>query len=188
MTKLAPAIALGMLTAMLAQSTAQAEVKKFVSLCGAQKICPFYRLALNPPPGWVEEPEASKRYGLQMLVPRGRTFGNADVLLYVKVSVKLKDQDIPAFIAVSQSRWKQSVPDTKISRIDDVPRKNGMPAFISYRYENPSRPGQAFEAVSYGHDKDKDGNTFVLMVALTGGKKEAIDQAMDAYREFLRNH
>jgi len=28
----------------------------------------------------------------------------------------------------------------------------------------------------------------VLMVALTGAKKEAIDRAMDAYREFLRNH
>jgi hypothetical protein len=188
MTKLAPAIVLGLLTATLAQSTAQAEVKKFVALCGPQKLCPFYRLALTPPTNWMVEPDASKKYRMQMMVPRGRTFGNADALLYVKVSVKQKDQEIPAFIAMSQGRWKQSVPDTKMTRIEDVPRKNGMPAFVSYRYENPSRPEQAFEAVSYAHDKDKDGNTFVLMVALTGAKKEAIDQAMDAYREFLRSH
>ena len=188
MTKLYSAIVLGFLAAMLAESTAQAEVKNFLLRCGPQKLCPSHRLVLTPPANWVEEPEASKQYGMQMLVPRGSTFGNADALLYVKVSAKQKDQDLPAFIEVSQSRWKQSVRDTKISRIDDVPRKNGMPAFISYRYENPSIPQQAFEAVSFAHDKDSDGNTFVLMVALTGPKKEAIDQAMEAYREFLRNH
>jgi len=188
MTKPAPAIVLGLLTAMLAQSGVLAEVNKFISLCAGQKLCARYRLVLTPPPGWVEETEATKRHGIQMLVPRGRTFASADALLYVKVSLKQKDQDLTAFIAVSQGRWRQSVSDTKITRIDDVPRKNGMPAFISYRYENPSRPQQAFEAVSYAHDKDKDGNIFVLMVALTGAKKEAIDQAMDAYRGFLRNH
>jgi hypothetical protein len=188
MTKPATAIVLGFLAAALAQSAAQAEVKKFLSMCGPQKLCPSYRLVLTPPPDWVEEPEATKQYGMQMLVPRGSTFGDADALLYVKISTKQKDQDLAAFINTSQSRWKQSVRDTKISRIDDVPRKNGMPAFVSYRYENPSVAQQAFEAVSFAHDKDNEGNSFVLMVALTGAKKEAIDQAMDAYREFLGNH
>ena len=78
--------------------------------------------------------------------------------------------------------------DTKIEKIADVERTSGQPAFVSYRYENPSQPQQRFEAVSFALDKDKDGNTFFVMVALTGKDKKAIDQAMGAYNEFLKAH
>jgi hypothetical protein len=188
MTRLRPAIALALIAPLVTQAPATAEVKKFVEPCPGQRLCAYYRLVATPPSNWVEEPEASKEYRMQMLVPRGSTFGSADALIYVKVSLKQKDQDLAAFIAMSQGRWKEAVRDATITRIEDVPRSNGMPSFVSYRYENPSRPQQRFEAVSFAHDKDTDGNTFVLMVALTGMKKETIDRAMDAYREFLRAH
>jgi hypothetical protein len=189
MTRLRPAGAIALLfSPLLAQGLAQAEVKNFLEMCPGQRLCPYYRLVLKLPPDWVEEAEATREYRMQFLVPRGRTFGNAEALLYVKISPQRDNQELADFIRVSQSRWKESVRDSKITRIEDVTRTNGMPAFVSYRYENPSVPQQAFEAVSFAHDKDGDGNTYVLMVALTGRKKEAIDRAMDAYREFLRNH
>ena len=173
---------------LLASTSPRAEVLKLVRMCSGQQLCPYYELVLKPPEKWFMDKEASKQNGVQMMLPQGKNFGNADAVMYVKVSLREKGQDLADFIRVSQERWKQAVSDAKISKIADVERANGMPAFISYRYENPSRPQQRFEAVSFAHDKDKDGNEFVLMVALTGMQKKAIDQAMTPYNAFLKTH
>jgi len=160
---------------------------KYIQMCQGQ-LCPSFELVLIPPENWVEDKAASKEHRIQVLVPRGKTFGNADALIYVKVSVKQKEQSLAEFVQVSQQRWKESVPDTKISKLPDVAREAGRGAFLSYRYENPSRPQQRFEVVSFGADKDKDGNDFVVMVALTGAKKPAVDAALALYQAFLRAH
>jgi hypothetical protein len=80
------------------------------------------------------------------------------------------------------------VRDTKIVKQPDVERDNGQTAFQVYRYENPSRPQQRFEAVSFGVDRDKDGNNFFVMVALTGMQKKPIDRAMKPYLALLKAH
>jgi hypothetical protein len=172
----------------LLPTPAAAEVKKFMQVCDGQRLCPFYRLVLTPPKDWVVEETASKQYNMQMLVPRGRTFGNAPAVIYVKVSLRDKDQSLEEFVRVSQERWRRSVPDTKIDKQPDIERANGQPAYLSFRYENPSRSQQAFEAVSFAHDKDSDGNEFTLMVVVTGSKKDAIDKAIAPYQAFLKAH
>jgi hypothetical protein len=91
-------------------------------------------------------------------------------------------------VRVSQERWRAAVPDTRISRLADAERANGKGAFVTYRYENPSRPQQRFEAVSFAHDADAEGGEYVVMVVLTGASKRAIDSAMKAYQAFLRAH
>jgi hypothetical protein len=173
---------------VLVPTSAAAEVKKFMQICDGQRLCPFYRLALTPPKDWVVEEAASKQYNMQMLVPRGLTFGNAPAVIYVKVSLRDKDQSLDEFVRVSQERWRRSVRDTKIDKQPDIERANGQPAYLSFRYVNPSRPQQAFEAVSFAHDKDSDGNEFTLMVVVTGSKKDAIDKAMTPYQAFLKAH
>ena len=108
--------------------------------------------------------------------------------MYVKVSSRRNKQSVEEFVSNSQKRWREAVPDTKIEKIADVERANGQPAYVSYRYENPSRPQQRFEAVSFGIDSDKDGNDFFVMVAVTGKDKKAVDQAMATYNAFLKAH
>jgi hypothetical protein len=174
--------------AMVALCTgAQAEVKKFMNI-GAGQLTPFYELVATPPDGWVLEKEASKQNGMQMLVPKGKTFGNAGALIYVKVSHKQKDLELPQFIANSQDRWRKSVPDSKITKLPEVARSNGRAAFQPFQYENPSRSQQAFEYVAFGEDGDKDGNTFTLMVVITGRDRKAIEKAATSYSAFLRAH
>ena len=175
------------LIVMLTAGSAQAEVLKMMSICPGPRLCPSFELALKPPKNWVADENGSKETGVQVMVPRGKTYHSADAVMYVKVSAN-QHQDVESFVKVSQDRWRQSVSDTKIERIADVERANGRPAFVSYRYENPSRPQQAFEAVSFGMEKDKDGNDFFVMVALTGKQKRAIDRAMEPYNAFLRAH
>jgi hypothetical protein len=173
---------------MLQPETARAEVKKFMQMCDGQRLCPYYRLVLTPPENWIVEETATKQYNMQMLVPRGRNFGNAPAVIYVKISVRDKDQSLQEFVRVSQERWRRSVPDTKIDKQPEIERANGQPAYLSFRYENPSLAQQAFEAVSFAHDKDSDGNEFTLMVVVTGNKKDAIDRAMASYQAFLKAH
>jgi hypothetical protein len=176
------------LAALFATTSAQAEIRKLMGV-GDGKLTPRFELILTPPKGWVQEKEASKANGVQMLVLRGKNFHSAPALMYVKISYRRdKEQTVEQFVENSQRRWRESVPDTKIEKLADVERADGRPAYLSYRYENPSRPQQRFEAVSFGLDSDKDGNDFFVMVAVTGKDKKAIDQAMATYNAFLKAH
>ncbi len=175
------------LTFALAAASAQAEIRKLMKL-GDGSLTPHFELILTPPKDWVEDKVASRENGVQMLLPRGRNFGNAPALMYVKVSYRRDKQSLEDFVGNSQKRWREQVPDSKIEKLPDVGRASGQPAYLSYRYENPSRPQQRFEAVSFGIDSDKDGNDFFLMVAVTGKDKKAIDQAMPSYNAFLKAH
>lgn len=181
----AAALALAM---TLSAPSAHAEIRKLM-LVGGGKLTPSFELILTPPKGWVEEKDASKENRVQMLVPRGKDFHSAPALLYVKISHRRdKQQSVEEFVGNSQKRWREEVPDTKIEKLPDVARTSGQPAYLSYRYENPSRPQQRFEAVSFGIDSDKDGNDYFVMVAVTGKDKKAIDRAMTAYNTFLKAH
>ncbi len=176
------------LTLMLPALSAQAEIRKLM-LVGGGKLTPSFELVLTPPKGWIEEKEASMENRVQMLVPRGKDFHSAPALLYVKISHRQdKQQSVEEFVGNSQKRWREQVPDTKIEKLADVERASGRQAYLSYRYENPSRPQQRFEAVSFGIDSDKDGNDFFVMIAVTGKDKKAIDQAMTSYIAFLKAH
>ncbi len=178
--------------ATLAASPAHAEVKKFMSMCGGSpqglQLCPHYQVALHAPDGWQEDEAAGKKNRLQIVVPKGKTFGDAPALIYFKVSLRQKDRSIEDFIKLSHEHWMKSVPDAKIVRLGEVERTNGKPAFMSYRFDNPSKPQQAAEIVSYGFDADTDGNDFVLMVVMTGHEKKALDQADQPYKALLRAH
>jgi hypothetical protein len=168
-------------------ATARAEVKKYMNMCDG-KLCPSYELVATPPQGWELEKKATKQNKVQMFVPRGKTFGDADALIYVKVSYKEKDLELAQFIATSQERWRQAVPKTKITKMPPVERANGKAAFQPYQYENPGHPGQPFEYVAFGEDSDNDGNTFTLMITATGGDQKAIEKIDAVYQAFLRAH
>jgi hypothetical protein len=163
---------------VIATPSAQAEIRKLMTSSDG-RLTPSFELILTPPNGWIEDEEASRANGVQMLVPKGRTFHNAPAVIYVKVSHRRdKEQTVQQFVDNSQRRWREHVPDSKIAKLPDVARASGQPAYLSYRYENPSRPQQRFEAVSFGLDSDKDGNDFFVMVAVTGKDRKAIDRAM----------
>lgn len=171
----------------LVSTTVNAEVQKHLQICDG-KLCPSFTLVLTPPVEWDLDKAASEENRVQMLIPRGMTFHDARAVIYVRVAVKDKDQPLSDFIRVSQERWRQSVADTRISKLPPVERGNGKAAFEPFRYENPSRPQQPFELVAFGTDTDKDGNDFILTVVMSGKDQKAIEQAQNSYLELLRRH
>ena len=59
---------------------------------------------------------------------------------------------------------------------------------MRFAFENPGKAQQAFEVGALGVDSDKDGNSFVLDVVMTGNSKAALDHADAAYAAFLKAH
>jgi hypothetical protein len=173
--------------ALLLALPASAEVEKFMSIRSGQ-MQPYFRLKFTPPKGWVEDKEATKENGLPIYVPEGKDYGNAPALMYIQVTYNSDKRTLEKFIEVAHERWKEAVKDTKIDKLANEKRTNGMPDFQIYHFVNPSHPQQAYEMMAYGEDKDNDGNTFFLMIGLTGASQQALDAAEAAYRAGLRAH
>ncbi len=187
------ALCVAAVAALLAAAPAKADIRKIVHLCGEQgaqaRLCPSFELALTPPAGWVQDKAATRANGVQVLVPQGRTFGNAEALIYVRVSLREnREQPLAEFVRVSQQRWRNAVPDTRIAGLADAARGAGKPPFLVFAYENPSRPQQAHERVAFGLDSDGDGNSYVLTVVMTGRSQKALERADAPYKAFLRAH
>jgi hypothetical protein len=169
-------------------SPARAEVEKFMRPCGESRLCPYFRLKYTPPSGWVEDAEATKKNDLPIYVPRGRNFASADALIYIRVSFNSDKRTLDQFIEVAHERWRGAEKQSKIDEQPSEKRANGKPDFQVYHFFNPSRPQQAYEMMAYGEDADSEGNSFFLMIALTGAKQKALDDAQSAYRAGLRAH
>lgn len=172
----------------LMDAAAQAEVQKFMATCNDQ-LCPYFQIELTPPNGWVIDTQATKKNKIQVLVPTGTTFRSAPALMYVQVFYRRdKAQSLKNFAATSNARWLKAASDAKISPLPVVERGNGKEGFLRFAFDNPSKQQQRYEQGAFGVDTDKDGNTFILDVVLTGLNKAALDHAEKDYIAFLKAH
>src|SRR5262249_59905506 len=182
-------IALLAAVTIICATAARAEVQKFLNACDGQKLCASYALVLTPPDGWVVDAKASAANKVQIIVPKGQNFASAEPLIYVQVFYQPdKAQTLADFARLSNARWLAANPKAKISELPPVGRSNGKPPFLRFAFENPSKAQQAFEVGALGVDSDKDGNSFVLDVVMTGNSKAALDHADAAYAAFLKAH
>ena len=179
--------ALPILGVVIGDNLARAEVQKFLNPCGSQKMCASYRLVLTPPDGWVLDKDATASNNVQMLVPKGKTFANAEPLIYVQVFYhRDKQQTLADFARVSNEDWKQENPSARISDLPAVERANGKAGFLRFAFENPKNPQQAYEVGAFGVDSDNDGNEFMLDVVMSASSKQALDRTEKTYVAFLK--
>ncbi len=173
--------------AAIGDNLARAEVQKFLNPCGSQKMCASYRLVLTPPDGWVLDKDATASNNVQMLVPKGKTFANAEPLIYVQVLYhRDKQQPLADFARVSNESWMKDNTSAKISELPAVERANGKAGFLRFAFENPKKPQQAYEVGALGVDSDNDGNEFVLDVVMSASSKQALSRAEQTYVTFLK--
>jgi hypothetical protein len=174
---------------ILCTATARAEVQKFLNPCGGQTLCASYQLVLTPPDGWVLDKQASSENKVQIMVPKGQSFATAEPLIYVQVFYQTdKAQTLADFARASNARWLAANPKAKITELPAVERANGKPAFLRFAFDNPGKAQQAYEVGALGTDSDKDGNSSVLNVVMSGNGKAALDRADAAYTAFLKAH
>lgn len=176
-------------TALVLGNAAPAEVQKFLNPCPGQQLCPSFRLVMTPPDGWVLDPEATKENNVQIMVPKGKTFANAEPLIYVQVFYhRDKQQTLADFARISNEGWLAGNKDAKINPLPPVARLNGKEGFLRFAFENPKRPQQAYEMGALGIDDDKDGNQFVLDAVMSANSKKALEGAEKDYVAFLKAH
>jgi len=180
-------VVLAALLAVLSPVPSGAEVEKLMRPSGGG-LQPYFRMKFTPPAGWTQDDSATKENDMAIYVPEGEDYSSAPALIYIRVSYNSDQRSLAKFIEVAHERWKATVKDSKIEKRPSEKRANGLPGFQVYHFANPSHPQQAFEMMAYGEDKDKDGNTFFLMIALTGASQKAVANAEAAYRASLRIH
>ena len=166
---------------------AHAEIEKFMNPCD-NKICAFFRASITLPDGWVEDKESTEYFNSQFLLPKGVEFDAAPAKIYVAVRYNRNKQPIADFIPDAIADWKKRAKDAKITRLEDLSRGDGKPAFERRRFEAKSLKEQGYELQSVTTDGDKDGNEFVVTITLSANSRKALEAAEPAYLAILRKY
>ena len=163
---------------------ANAEIEKFMNPCD-RKICAFFRASITVPVGWVEDKEATRYFNSQFLLPSGVDFDRAQAKIYVVVRYNRTKQPIAAFVPDALADWRSRAKDAKITRLEDLPRGNGKPAFERRQFEARSLREQGYELQSVTTDGDKDGNEFIVTITLSANSRKALEAAEPSYLAIL---
>jgi len=172
---------------ILLASPAHAEIEKFMNQCD-HKICAFFRASITLPDGWVEDAEATEYFNSQFLLPKGVEFDAAPAKIYVAVRYNRNKQPISDFVPDAIADWKHRAKDAKITRLEDLSRGDGKPAFERRQFEAKSLKEQGYELQSVTSDGDKDGNEFIVTITLSANSRKALEAAEPAYLAILRKY
>ena len=183
LTRFAASFAVASLIA--AAGPAHAEIEKFMRDCDI-KLCVFYRASITVPDGWIEDAEASRELGVQMMLPKGQDFEKAPAKIYVLVRYNKDKKPVSAITQDTFHDWKNRAKNAKVSKLPEVARANGKPAFERHHFEALKLEEQGFETTSLSADTDKDGNAFVVVVCLSANTREAFKSAEAAYLSILK--
>lgn len=175
-----------------AATPAKAEIEKFMAPCGEKEkkvtLCASFRASITIPEGWVQDKEASAYFDAQMLLPKGFDFEKAPAKIYVVVRYNRDKQPISDFMPDSIKDWKSRAKNAKISKLDDLSRGGGKPAFQRHQFEAPGLDEQGYEFQSVTSDGDKDGNQFVVTITLSANTRAAFKAAEPAYLAILSKY
>ena len=180
-------LAIAFCCAPILGGTAAAGIEKIMSPCD-NKLCAFFRASITIPPGWTEDKESTRYFNSQFLLPVGVAFEKAPAKIYVVVRYNRNRQPISDFIPAGIADWKSRAKDSKITKLDDLPRGEGKPAFERRQFEAPSLKEQGYELQAVTSDDDKDGNQFIVSIMLSANSRAALKAAEPAYLAILEKY
>lgn len=158
-----------------AMCPARAEVDKILNVCERQdRMCPEFRPRVAAPDGWVKDEAASRKYGASMFVPRGKNFGNAEAIIYAGGRYNKDRIELAQWVAYSDREWAKT--SGKAAKVTTLPSAN--PKVIINRYDNPSLKDQPVEVIVHYADLDKDGNAYVVRLAVSGKTEKSVLSAV----------
>jgi hypothetical protein len=121
-----------------------------------------------------------------MMLPKGLDFEKAPAKIYVLVRYNKDKGPVSAIARDTYSDWKKRAKNAKVSKLPEVARANGKPAFERHQFEASKLEEQGFETTSLVADIDKDGNAYVVVVCLSANTREAFKSAEAAYLSILK--
>ncbi len=166
---------------------ASAEIEKFMNMCDG-KLCASFRASITVPEGWVEDKEASRELGVQMLLPKGKGFDEAPAKIYAMVRYNREKKAVVTFVPPQIKEWRGLAKDAKIEKLPDLPRTDGKTVYLRHKFQAPSLKEQAYEQVALTSDGDKDGNAFVVVIMLSSDTRKDFEAAREAYEAVLAKY
>jgi hypothetical protein len=158
-----------------AMCQARAEVDKIIRVCDRQEgLCPEFRPRVKAPDGWARDEAASLKYGASMFVPNGKKFGKADAIIYAEGRYNKDRTELVQWVAASDRDWTTT--SGKNARITTLPSVNSK--VIINRYDDPALKDQPIEIIAHYADLDKDGNSYVVRLAISGLTETVVLAAM----------
>jgi hypothetical protein len=134
-------------------------------------------------PGWSPDPVASMQYGANALVPTGKTFGEADAVLYAKAQYKPHVPDIKSLSDLIERDKREISADGAGARIHvshPLSSADGRP--LSCRVFEPVSSG-TWERVCYLEEGD-----YYLMFALRSRTQASFNASMKAFEALVSRY
>ena len=138
---------------------ARAEVDKIIHACDRQeRLCPEFRPRVKAPDGWARDEAASLKYGASMFVPNGKKFGKAEAIIYAEGRYNKDRTELVQWVAASDRDWTTTSGEN--AKITTLPSTNPK--------------DQPIEVIAHYADLDKDGNSYVVRLAVSGLNETAV--------------
>lgn len=172
---------IGLFTVLFSM-TARAEIEQTVTRCDTG-TCVYWWPKLPQIRGWHQDKSQSLNSGISAWAPNGRSFVNADAVIYAIATYKPtvpESKSLVNFISADTSRFIISDPSITITEGKALVTADGQ-KLRSFTFLPESKG--SWEVVSYG----EEGNYYLTFV-LSARSKEGLQQAETAYRQLIAGY
>lgn len=168
--------------AFLQSTSAIANVEKLAIQC-EQKICFKWWPRLPAIEGWEQDRGNSIHYSFNALAPIGKSFGNAETVMYAKAVFRPRvpdDKTLEQFINGDKKKFISSAKDIKIQDAQSLKTANGK-STKSFLF-SPVSSGQ-WERVSYFEEGE-----YYMVFVISSRTETALQAAMTAYESLVTRY
>ena len=158
------------------------EIEKVGQTC-EKGICLAWWPKLETAKGWHHERGPSLTNGVNIQVPDGFTFSNAETVIYAKAEYKPripKTSSLDDFIQDDEEDFLKSDPSIAITKVPPLKTKDGK-AFASYTFF-PKGNGN-WEQVSYGEEGD-----FYLIFTISSRSRAGFLDSLPIYEKYIARY
>jgi hypothetical protein len=167
---------------LLVPLVATPEIEKVGQPC-EKGICLAWWPKLEPANGWHHERGPSFANGVNVQVPDGFTFSNAETVIYAKAEYKPripKTTSLEALIKDDKDDFLKHDPSIAITKVPSLKTKDGK-ALESYTFF-PEVKGN-WEEVSYGEEGD-----FYLIFTISSRSRAGFADSLTTYEQYIARY
>jgi hypothetical protein len=167
------------LVLLLVPLSAFSEIEKVGQLC-EKGICVAWWPKLTSVKEWHHEREPSFANSVNIQVPNGFTFSNADTVIYAKAIYKPRAPEIKSLdMLIKRDREKFISRDPDIVVTETKNLKTGDGRFLNSFTFFPKSEGN-WEQVSYGEEGD-----FYLIFTISSRSRAGFDETFHVYEQYV---
>lgn len=136
---------------------------------------------ISVPKGWLLDRATGQKMGTCcVLYPQGSSWDQADSVIYPNIAEKQPGQTLPELMANDVAAFRQRFPKMNVVEARDLPAGDNQQAKVRFFYGVNQG---SYELVAY-----VDEPQVVALLVLSSRSKEAMGEALPAFREVLKSY